>query len=258
MTDDSEQTLAQFINRQNAFQVTYDDPTAVYWSGKPFRDPGIGGRLASFMTSFKPTVGLELMKDEKGDARMKKTDTKFKDDCLFGFIENNVELGKDADFLICDDLGDEWADYIAIKDGKYIKFIHAKHNDDGISASAFQEVVAQAIKNLGNMNNLPEMDRKKTNWKTPWNGTKVNRLRKGSNMDDAIEAYRRTVARPNADKEVCLVIDFVSHKRLETEMKLFVEKKSKEYQLQQMFWLITTFIAACLDSATKPKIYCPK
>lgn len=79
---------------------------------------------------------------------------------MFHVVEN--EIYQDADYLVCDDLGNEWADHIAIKDDT-ISFIHSKCKDKaGLSASAFQEIVGQATKNIGNLDpSDKELDNKK-------------------------------------------------------------------------------------------------
>jgi hypothetical protein len=57
-----------------------------------------------------------------------------------------------VDLLICDDMGTETADFIAIDQGsRRVAAIHAKASPTAkpLSASALHEVSAQAVKNLG-------------------------------------------------------------------------------------------------------------
>jgi hypothetical protein len=83
----------------------------------------------------------------------------------------------DDDVLLCDDLGYEWADFIAVNSVSSpptVSFYHAKHGEESLSASAFQDSVGQAIKNLGRMT-LPagEMQGKYPGWARKYAGPGV-------------------------------------------------------------------------------------
>src|SRR5437762_2176289 len=75
----------------------------------------------------------------------------FSDGSVFRAVVDSVAR---EDVLICDDLGDEWADFIGVTADvrqSMISFYHAKHGDRSLSASAFHDAVGQAIKNLGRL-----------------------------------------------------------------------------------------------------------
>lgn len=83
-------------------------------------------------------------------------------------------MSHDADVLLCDDLGDEWADFIGISTVTHpemVSFYHAKHGARSLSAAAFHDSVGQAIKNLGRMT-LPSeaMEAKYASWDAPYRG----------------------------------------------------------------------------------------
>lgn len=69
---------------------------------------------------------------------------------------NQVEkLYKDDDtitHIVCDDLGNEYADHIVIGNNKII-YVHSKCYAvlKSLSASALQVVIGQALKNIGNI-----------------------------------------------------------------------------------------------------------
>src|SRR3546814_19346195 len=53
-------------------------------------------------------------------------------------------IAEDCNILICDDLGDEWADFIGLStDGSpnMVSFYHAKHGIRSLGASPFHEAV---------------------------------------------------------------------------------------------------------------------
>src|SRR3546814_21053572 len=71
-------------------------------------------------------------------------------------------IAEDCNILICDDLGDEWADFIGLStDGSpnMVSFYHAKHGIRSLGASPFHEAVGQALKNLGRMPLAAEIGR---------------------------------------------------------------------------------------------------
>jgi len=91
---------------------------------------------------------------EKG--RFARAQTEFEEGSAFRVVVDHI--AHDVDVLLCDDLGDEWADFIAVNtesNPPTISFYHAKHGEVSLSASAFHDSVGQAIKNLGRMA-LPE------------------------------------------------------------------------------------------------------
>ena len=56
---------------------------------------------------------IAAVTSEKGDG-YDATSTDFKIGSMFNVVEKKIF--NDADFLLCDDLGNEWADHIAIRD----------------------------------------------------------------------------------------------------------------------------------------------
>lgn len=107
------------------------------------------GRL--FLSHIRSCPRLNNVNDEKGAfaARQAALD----DESIFGVIVSHVADSREL--LVCDDLGDEWADFIGVNDEsqpKTLSFYHAKHGDLTLGASGLHVVVSQAIKNLGRMN----------------------------------------------------------------------------------------------------------
>ena len=94
---------------------------------------------------------LNTSSSEKGD-NYTINDTEFHENCVFKIVEDKFAT---STCLVCDDLGNEWADHIAIK-GDTISFIHSKSNNmagkTSLSASNFQDAIGQALKNIGYLN----------------------------------------------------------------------------------------------------------
>ncbi|RBC02532.1 hypothetical protein C3E97_007140 [Pseudomonas sp. MWU12-2115] len=107
--------------------------------------------------------------------------TSFIEDSLFKRIaEGNLPIGFSPELIICDDLGSECADFVVANFvEKELALIHAKAGKGaGISASAFHDVVAQAMKNLVYLSRGQEIPAGAGSWtKTArWNETDIPRI----------------------------------------------------------------------------------
>ena len=199
-------------------------------------------------------------KDYERD-RLKAADTYFPQKSLFAYIEKEY---KQADsIIVCDDLGTEWADYIRVSEDSVALFA-AKHKGCCFSASAFQEVVGQAQKNLGTFFPLS------TTWKrkeTKWSGlyqldgisTNITRVRTpGKTAKEAIDYWKKAERKGNYQRDLYLVIDFLSKQELEDNLlKLkqgrdFAQKK----EAVPMLWLISSLWASCQELNIKLHITC--
>jgi superfamily II DNA or RNA helicase len=107
--------------------------------------------------------------------------TAFPHDCLFRqIVDRTIGFPFADEILICADLGTECADFIAASlDKGHMALIHAKagsgHN---ISASAFHDVVAQAMKNLLYLTSNAGDPPGASSWRqgSLWNQTGIQRL----------------------------------------------------------------------------------
>lgn len=107
--------------------------------------------------------------------------TAFIEGSLFKRIaERNLPLDFTPELVICDDLGSECADFVLANFGqKELALVHAKAGAGaGISASAFHDVVAQAMKNLVYLTRAEEVPGGAGSWTaaTRWNNTDIPRL----------------------------------------------------------------------------------
>ncbi|MBN9657046.1 MAG: DEAD/DEAH box helicase family protein [Acidobacteria bacterium] len=175
-------TLLAHLNATQAFRVITQDG-GIYAHGRfyrsrfPLHGRSKGDRI-DLLKILHPVKALEAIKKEKepvspGGAGWEKAS-------VFGLIDDPqgelfASQAFKPDILLCDDLGNEWADFIALRSTPpAVIFIHAKaaKEDSDLSAAAFHDVCGQAVKNLGVM--TPQWNRKfnKEIWDSPWKLTK--------------------------------------------------------------------------------------
>jgi hypothetical protein len=178
-------------------------------------------------------------------------------------------------YLICDDFETEWADYIGIS-SKKVTFFACKHADmeigntgtiktDSHSASKFHDVVAQALKNLGNLNpSASQLKQKLIEWKKKYLTSLIERTSSSdTELKKAVQMWTEKQYQPNFEKEFVLVVNFLSKKRLEKRFKEIKnalnqseETKTKDEAAFQQLWLLSSFVSTCLEAGVTPKVIC--
>jgi hypothetical protein len=153
------------------------------------------------------------------------------------------------------DLGDEWADYLCVK-GNALIFVHCKGAKQTTGATAYQEVIGQALKNLGRIRSTPlefESKLKKTQKREYWGGTKIHRLRDGDTTWAEFQKAILTLLRdPNVIREVHLVLTMLSL----AEFDGATDAASPPPYFVQLIWLLASFIDSCREMGAKPVIFC--
>ena len=252
------QRILASINSNNSFIVTFEDAEFIYTNRKLFKDSRLLGNIDVLLKIFVPYSDLENTLTEKGSFNA--SSTQFSSNSVFGFVENQFKAN--FDYFICDDLAREWADFIGINDNE-IGFFHAKSSDKILSASAFQDIVGQTLKNLGNI--LPTDDQfviKQNLWnekyKTNRIATQISRLRTGQRSEDLIEDYKKIKTYPNLQKSVYLVVDFISKSTLEDRLTKLQNNESfrERNEVIQILWFISSLISSCADAGTQVFICC--
>lgn len=246
--------MTTFINIHKCFYVGFEDVKYMYYGAQLHEDSNMKENLSSILSVFEP---IEAMKDVKKEKAIKKDDITQFDECSVFRVIEDFYKNKGASFLICDDMGFECADHIAIC-GDTLSFIHSKAvGETSLSASNFQEVIGQAIKNIGNLRNM-DVPNKIKSWRDKmYAQTKISVIRLG-NIDEFESEYNRISQSPNGIKEVCLAIDFVSKDELKNafdKVKNNQPFKQKNY-VSQMIWLLSAFISACKDADMHCRIFC--
>ncbi len=251
--------LKQHIDRSDVFTVLFSDATLAYLNGSLYRDEQFADGGGTFLSYFRSAAGLADAVSEKGTFAA--TQKAFSADSTFGEIAN--AFAQDNDVLVCDDLGDEWADFIGLCVGstpKSISFYHAKHGDLSLSASAFHVSVSQAIKNLGRMVLEPEAVKKKSSgWMKDYKGegvqTKISRLQKGSKrqLDAAITAVRNA---PDTIRRVFIVTSSLSLGVLQGELDAIKGGEAPKPHFVQLYWLLMGYFSACAEVGANGYVVC--
>lgn len=248
-------SVKSLINTLHCFIVCFSDFSYVYASGKLYRNSEIEKDFDSILAVLEPVGAISTVASEKGDGYSEQS-TEFTANSLFHVVEN--ELYNTADILLCDDMGNEWADHIAISNDA-ISFIHSKCKDKaGLSASNFQDAIGPAIKNIGNMNpNMNALRSKIDSMRGTWKNTGIQKCRKG-NVDDIEGKYLKLMSNPNKKREVCLAVNFLSKQSLATafyNIKNHIPFQQKN-SVVQLAWILNGFISTCKEADLNCKIYC--
>lgn len=248
-------SIKSLINTLRCFTVCFSDFSYVYAYGKLYRNSEIEKDFDSILAVLEPVEAISDVTSEKGEG-YKEHSTEFTPNSLFYVVEH--ELYDTADILLCDDMGNEWADHIAISNDT-ISFIHSKcKTEERLSASNFQDVIGQAIKNIGNMNpNMDALRSKIDSMRGTWKNTGIQKCRKGK-VDDIEGKYLNLMSNPNKKREVCLAVNFLSKHNLATAFENirnhipFRQKNS----VVQLAWILNGFISTCKEADLNCKIYC--
>ncbi|MCA5006372.1 hypothetical protein [Sphingobacterium bovistauri] len=255
----NEISITDYINGKNSFIINFDNIDLAYTNRKLFKDSRLIGSIPNFLKIFQPHNDLDNVTSEKG--AFLATSTLFETNSIFRFVEDNFQ--NDFDYFICDDLSKEWADHIGISENK-ISFFHSKHKSSNASASAFQDIVGQAQKNLGNLTPQDfQLESKRNIWNSNYNSsdgvnTQITRSRKGQNANQIINQFKETINNPYLRKHVVLVIDFISKSDLETYLEnltngvYFAERN----ETIQILWFVSSLISSCQELNTEVTIYC--
>lgn len=222
-----------------------------------FRDSRLLGSIEQFLTIFLPDPSVALITTEKG--KVNKNSVQFLNKTSFRYAEDNFS---DGEYLLLDDLGDEWADHIRIK-GTEIAFILSKADKKKFSATAFTEVIGQAQKNIGNLRAMDsQINAKVANWKTFYKKdkitTKIQRLRVGNSVDDFAKRFIELKTTPNSKKAIYLNINFISKKLLQTNLNKLKNNESfgQRKQTIQILWQISSLIASGREHSVDVYILC--
>ncbi len=151
-------SLIRLINQQQAFRVVPAMGSVVY-AHSHFYEPDIDSE--QLLSILEPCSQTPQVVSEKGNTRLSQK-SKWSAKTLFGLVytwfaklDERFDIARDlhdCQLLICDDLGNERADFIAVdQDRKRVLFIHAKAEnevDPGASARKLQDVSRQAQSSL--------------------------------------------------------------------------------------------------------------
>jgi hypothetical protein len=249
--------LKRHIDHNNLFSILFNDPAVVYVSGTLYRDNNLtDGR--SFLSHIRSCASLNTVTDEKG--AFARGQAAFDVDSAFGVIVNHIA---DRELLVCDDLGDEWADFVGVNDEslpKTLSFYHAKHSEPTLGASALHVVVSQAIKNLGRLNaSDDEITSKLDKWQS---------LYRNDNEETAIQRVIGSTARqlqakltnvllsPDTIRRVFIVTTSLSRRQLEQQFEDIRGGNGASAHFVQLYWLLMSFFSACIEVNASGYVVC--
>ncbi len=252
-------TLGKYINKEKPFSAVFDSPNYSYYSKSCFEDKHLLNNVHSILNIFDDSYNFNDVFSEKEKPHVIDL-TRFPVNSLFRKVED--QYCAPHNIVICDDMNDEWADHIAIDSNSNIpsiSFIHSKFtNKDTYGASAFHDVVAQALKNIGRTQAEKQLFKNKyyNEWHKNYESTNISRVTGAQNWQDLEVALDAVNRNPNSIKKIVLATPFLSKAKLTVELnKLALGQKCKPHYVQ-LIWLINTFISSCKDFGVQAHILC--
>jgi len=283
MINDNMDNLYKHLEKNN-FYLFYSKEGIIYYQGK-FYKPNISFRYSNIndfemWKNIKSLNSLSTSKDKDSVVKNEKfgehpdsialTSWKWPMDSVFGVIIDEISKNSDyknIEYLICDDLDKEVSDFIALNTtDKKLIFIHCKHGESALSASAFQDICGQAVKNLEyaittNPVNLPYFQTHVERWEKKWTGTKdkkqytTNRLVKGDSVDEFVNNYDKLASDVNCKREIWLVTSGLSKSKLEQEL-LKPNDETQVEQFKQLMFILHSTQESISQAGAQLKIIC--
>ncbi|MGR7527548.1 hypothetical protein ACU6ZM_25820 [Klebsiella aerogenes] len=248
--DDNCTPLKQFIDKQDTFIVLFDQPKFAYLDGSLYQDDSLVNGGTQFLGYLFGNAELATVTDEKGTFTA--AQRTFDPDSTFGAVLSTI--AHEDDVIVCDDLGDEWADFVGFRTdpaSPRVTFYHAKHGELTLGAGAFHVSVSQAIKNLGNLTlPAPAMGKKFARWERFYTNNKVrtgiHRTCRGTaaELRAAVEFCRNA---PHTSKRVAIVTSSLSKAAVEQIFKDIEAGHTANPYFVQLYWLLSSFFAACTE-----------
>lgn len=257
--DPDRRFLQQYLDEENAFVVLFDDVRLSYIDGQVFRDETLLDGGASFLRYLHADASLQAVTSEKGNFVAGQTG--FDATSTFGAVVDHIAATDTT--LVCDDLGDEWADFIGIKEVgslTQISFYHAKHGAVEVSAASFHVSVSQAIKNLGNMS-FPEerMAAKVQGWGGTYNGpgqaTQIPKIVR-SNGANLVDTFTNARTAPDALRRAVIVTSSLSKQAVADAFEAIQAGQRPSHTFVQLYWLLQSFFSACTEVGATGSVVC--
>jgi hypothetical protein len=252
-------TIGSYVNKEKPFSAVFDSPNYSYYSKSCFEDKHLINNVQSILNIFDDSYNFSGIVTEKEKPHADNL-TRFPTTSLFRKVED--QYCAPHNIVICDDMNDEWSDHIAIDSNSAIpsiSFIHSKFTKkDTYGASAFHDVVAQALKNIGRTQAEKQLFKNKydNEWYKNYESTNISRVTGANNWQELEIALDAVNQNPNSIKKIILATPFLSKTKLASELdKLALGQKCKPHYVQ-LIWLINTFISSCKDFGVQAHILC--
>ncbi|MCW2413448.1 MULTISPECIES: hypothetical protein [unclassified Sphingobium] len=249
--DPNRLSLRRYIDKENGYIILFSDPALGYIGGNLFRDGAMAEGGDVLLRHLVTNADLDNVTDEKGT--FAQGHTSFDEDSTFGVIVASVAHGDGI--LVCDDLGDEWADFIGLDNEASpprISFYHGKHGPLSLGASPFHVSVSQAQKNLERMM-LPAtaMGGKINGWGNSYISgggvhTAIPRVIRGD-QELLAEAFEQARAAPDAIRRAMIVTSSLSKGAVEEALSEIRAGGRPDPYFIQLYQLLMSFFSACTE-----------
>jgi hypothetical protein len=252
-------SIGVYLNKNKPFSAVFDSPNYSYYSKSCFEDKNLINNIKSILNIFDDSYDFTNVCSEKEKQHAANL-TRFPEKSLFRQVED--QYCASHNIVICDDMNDEWADHIAIDSVSAIpsiSFIHSKFTKkDTYGASAFHDVVSQALKNIGRTQSEKQLFKNKydNDWHKNYESTSISRVTGAQSWQEIELAIDTVNQNPNAIKKIVLATPFLKKTKLESELnKLVLGQKCRPHYVQ-LIWLINTFVSSCKDFGVQAHILC--
>jgi hypothetical protein len=251
-------SLKRYIDQNDLFAIPFNDLAVVYLDGTLYRDSNLtDGR--SFLLHIRSYAQLNAVTSEKG--MFADRQAVFDADSVFGVVVDHIADRREL--LVCDDLGDEWADFIGVNDDsqpKTFSFYHAKHGAATLGASSLHIAVSQAIKNLGRLNpSDDEIATKIDKWEARYTNanveTNIQRII-GGNADVLRTKLTNTLLSPDTIRRVFIVTSSLSRRQLQQQFTDIQAGNAPSAHFVQLYWLLMSFFSACSEVNANGYVIC--
>lgn len=260
-TDEDRQLLVRHIDKEDLFTVLFTDPALAYVDGELFRNNAMLDGGSGFLRHLLPEAALASATSEKGD--FVPGQIEFSPDSVFRKIVDSVAAGNDI--LVCDDLGNEWADFLGINTQTRppsINFYHGKYGPVSLSASAFHDAVGQAQKNLGQLDLPPgKMPEKLAKWTLDYVSgssvqTAIPRIVAGGTAAAIATRIDEMRGAPDAVRHVYIVTSSLSKAQVAAQFADLAAGGRATAHFVQLYWLLQSYFNACAEMGSVGFVIC--
>lgn len=272
------------LNIDQAFRVAPAADWKIYSRGEFYNPKGMYGRsaengieLVELMTPVEQLGDAGSEKGEDGDHAPESWDP----GSVFGILDRTARNPADyedcpladrlqgCDIIVCDDMGNEVADFIAAsRKGEWVAFIHAKGDMGPRSASDWQDICGQAMKNLEAITPFSSFDPPNLgDWGDAWEisyssssekeGYEVDRrIRLPEEYDEPADVWgeiQSLIRRPNVRREVWLTVgpDFSI-----SQFQHNIQQESPRAEVVDLVYLLQSTWSSIQQVGANMRIFC--
>ncbi|ANC11281.1 DEAD/DEAH box helicase [Bacillus cereus] len=271
--------LITYLNKEQRFQILTAKYEAIYLKGNFYKIAieTFDDRLNEILIEYESMTKINNEKGKADSSTNQKAD--WDKDSLFYLLSsmgqnlNQTSAGsmeiyqalQEMDYLICTDLGKEIADFVGLDEqNECIYFIHCKASEATLSASKFQDICGQIIKNLDYVNPLGTREPKDIKkWNEDWIGTKYNVVRnrmiknkENLNSQEIWDKIKQIALKQSSNIYVWALLGNMFSK--DEYMKEKQKKKNQKPEIIQIDYLLMSTWSAVQNSNAQFKIYFDK